>query len=203
MKGTERNFIAAVAHVPGVVALRVEGLDKIEFARKIAPGTFIIGLIKVFDGHRNLITPDLMDMGREIIHAGADMVAAENVFEWCRPTHMRVDGLQLPFKVMWDMTPDEIAGLLRSNDDQCRVRQMGARGQIVLATTFIHKAFVEAVMLRGKFPSIKINLEGGIETHREYEHGLTYCHANYVTIGKAINDPVTIINNLLKGKTDG
>ena len=55
MSGSEKEFISAVAHAPGVVGLRVEGLENIAHARLIAPHKFIIGLIKEFDGFRNLI----------------------------------------------------------------------------------------------------------------------------------------------------
>lgn len=200
MKGAERDFISAVAHVPGVVALRVEGIDNIEFARRIAPDQFIIGLVKQFDGFRNIITPDLLSMGREIIHAGADMVAAENILApGIHPGYYREDGINIPFAVMWDMNQDEVLHIQDHSGDPARVRGMARENSIILATTFTPKAFDQVVALRKQFPDVPINLEGGIDDCREvllgYEAG-----ANYVTIGKAINDPVTIINNLLEGK---
>lgn len=206
MRGSEKEFISAVAHAPGVMGLRVEGLDNIEHARKIAPDTWIVGLIKEFDGFRNLITPDLPAMGRAIIHAGADIVAAERVSTWTLENPIiRVDGLGVPFKVMWDLKAEDfesdgdgdVRTLTINEADACRIRQMALREEIVLATTFIPKAFPYAHALRYQFPNVKINLEGGIETAEEYAQAFVL-GANYVTIGKAINDPRTIIETILK-----
>lgn len=192
MAGAERDFISAVAYAPGVVALRVEGLDNIAFARRIAPDAYIIGLIKVFNGERNVITPEAVEMGKEIVHAGADMVATEMVGI----------GFQLPQKVMWDMHKHHVDWLVTDKEARGWMNQLIVRDKIVLATTFMQRAFIEACMLRAHFPDAKINIEGGIETTHHYEHSLNDCGANYVTIGKAINDPVTIIQNLLKGQAD-
>jgi len=204
MSGSERDFISAVAHAPGVVGLRVEGLENIEFARRIAPDIWIGGLVKVFDGSRNLITPDLLAMGRAIINAGADIVAAENIIGWAwKNQTIRVDGIGVPFKVMWDLKAEDFESHgddVRIKDaDACRIRQMALSEEIVLATTFIPKAFSHLHALRYQFPDVKINLEGGIQTAAEYSQAFTL-GANYVTIGKAINDPRTIIETILRGK---
>lgn len=192
LAGAERDFISAVAHVPGVVGLRVEGLDNIDFARRIAPDAYIIGLIKEYNGERNIITPHTVRQGKEIIHAGADIVATEMVGI----------GFQLPPKVMWDMHSHHVDWVLDDPEANRWLKQLIVRDKIILATTFMQKAFTETMKLRNGFPVAKINLEGGIETHKEVTYGLRPCGANYVTIGKAINDPETIITNLLKGKAD-
>lgn len=205
MKGSERAFIATVANLSGVVALRVEGLDNIEFARRIAPDQFIIGLIKKSNGTRNLITPDLDVMGRAIKSAGADIVAAERIFHWGERNHRnRIDGINLPFRVMWDLHANDFDADIRINeDDATRVRCMAREGQIIMATTFISKAFDYIQGLRRQFSDlVLVNLEGGIENAEQLQQGFA-CGANYVTIGKAINDPETIIENILKGKIHG
>ncbi len=206
MKGAEKDFISAVAHAKGVVALRVEGVANIEYARRIAPDKFIIGLIKEFNGFRNIITPDLLKMGRTIIHAGADMVAAEQVFQWCVDNgYWRDDGIDLPFAVMCDLHSS--AFFVEKSDDETPfldkydaivIRELSRTNSIILATTFTPKAFDQVAALRVQFPDVPINLEGGIETAEEIQEGYN-AGATYVTIGKAINDPVTIIHNLLKG----
>ena len=195
MKGAERNFISAVAHVPGVAALRVEGIDNIEFARRIAPDAFLIGLVKRFDGDRNYITPDFEYTAREIIHAGANMVAAEGLDKY------------IPFSgdfscpVMWDLHPHDFClapegGVQLSSINCAKIEGMTESRQLILATTFMQKAFDYIIALRSRFPATPLNLEGGIGTHAEIAHGFQ-CGANYVTMGKAINDPATIIAGLL------
>ncbi len=177
MAGCEKAFISAVARAPGVVALRVEGLENIRYARMIAPEMYIIGLAKVRRAGLVLITPDA-DLGQAILDVGADMVAGERVWHDCGR----------PF--MWDLD--------QCPDEECFWGSMPP--QLILATTFIPKAFDLVREMKTHFPDIPVNLEGGIETAEEVQRGFD-CGADYVTIGKAINDPPTIINRLVTETT--
>jgi len=202
MRGCERNFIASVAHLPEVVALRVEGLDNISFARMIAPDKFIIGLVKHHNGFYNEITPDIVNDGRRIIRHGADMVATSNVSEWMSRGHsITVHRLFGPFRLMLDLDGKGISklsdsGSLKSWKGKILSREAEA-GNIVFATTFEEKGFCLVEQLKASFPNGKVNLEGGIQTAAEVQRGFEL-GADYVTIGKAINDPPTIIKHLME-----
>lgn len=170
MRGAEKEFISAVAHNPNIVALRIEGLDNIRYARQIAPDRYIIGLIKHLIKGETYITP--VSEFYNILSAGADMVATESM----KPCN------NLP--IMLDLNCDiDIINNISENN--------------ILSTTYFHKAFDLIRILKTKYNN-KVNLEGGIETPEEIQKGFDL-GADYITIGKAINDPPTIINNLMNG----
>ena len=209
MKGSEKAFIASVAHHPKVVALRVEGLDNIRYARLIAPEKYIIGLVKRYNvvSGINDITSELLIDGQMIIASGADMVASSHFYSWANTAGaytITIAGFNLPFALMYDA---DILGIetlyskttrLFENWQRSVVHKEMRENNFVVATTFKSKGFELVEMLREKFGSIcKINLEGGIETAEEIQRGFD-CGADWVTIGKAINDPVTIIDNLMR-----
>lgn len=190
MRGCEREFIASVAHVPGVVALRVEGLDNIRFARRIAPEKFIIGLVKQQcqgKGHLSYtrITASI-NLGYFIIDAGADMVATDSYMDFLK--------VGTPYHIMGDMN--------RSGFEADLGNGLGCAGRIhpvefVIATTYESKAFGFVKHIKELYPNQLVNLEGGIETAEEVQQGFA-AGADYVTIGKAINDPPTIVKGLMK-----
>ncbi len=203
MKGCEREFIASVAHLPQVVALRVEGLDNIRWARMIAPEKFIIGLVKEHNGFFNQITPNIELDGKRIIAHGADMVATSNIFDWMEMGHnVIIHGLSISFRMMFDLDSGGVETLCRPSaledwEKNVLKREM-QQGNIVLATTFEQKAFELVKPLKEHYPQSKVNLEGGIETPEDIQQGFD-AGADYVTIGKAINDPPTIIERLVDG----
>jgi len=172
MCGVEREFIASVCHLPEVVALRIEGLDNIAYARRIAPERYIIGLVKFAVSGRTFITPE--SQFKNIVSAGADMIATECYY------------IADDYPVMWDI-----------NWDTANIKARHLRSDLVLSTTYYHKAFDKLQAWVGEFPN-RINFEGGIETAEEIQRGFDL-GADYVTIGKAINDPPTIIRNLIRG----
>ena len=177
MRGCEKEFIASVAHLPQVVALRVEGLDNIRWARQIAPHQYIIGLVKQMVDGRTFITPE--DEFENIIASGADMVATEELSLRATPF----------MPIMFDLHD---ANIIR--DELTTLNQLNS--QVLLSTTYTNKAFWAVEMLKSIHPN-KVNLEGGIETAEEIQKGFDL-GADYVTIGKAINDPPKIIDNLTK-----
>lgn len=189
MQGCEKQFIASVANLPEVVALRVEGLDNIRFARMIAPEKFIIGLVKNNEGYHTSITMDLHS-AYAIVKAGADMVATDCLTSWGLSYSDYT--LNLVFLVMYDVPEYDVRGM----DNLIKYKQCIFSGGIVIATTHFPKAFDMVIELREKYPKAKINLEGGIETGEEIKTGFA-CGADWVTIGKAINDPPSIIRSLL------
>lgn len=170
MRGAEKEFISAVAHSPHIVALRIEGLDNIRYARQIAPERYIIGLVKVLIDGKTFITP-ISEM-HNVISAGADMVASESPYPNTFIPRMR--DLHCDVSLIYKFPEEDI-----------------------LSTTYFQKAFDLIPILKGKYKN-RINLEGGIETSEEIQKGFDL-GADFVTIGKAINDPPTIINNLMQG----
>ena len=177
MRGCEKEFIASVAHLPQVVALRVEGLDNIRWARQIAPHQYIIGLVKRMYKGDTFITPE--SEFENIIACGANMVATEDLNLGIMPV----------MPIMIDLYSDDVYhGLI----DRLNI----GNAQVVLSTTYRQKAFFMLKKLKSRFPN-KVNLEGGIETAEEIQKGFDL-GADYVTIGKAINDPPTIIDILTK-----
>ena len=184
MKGCEREFIASVAHLPQVVALRVEGVANVRFARMTAPQAYIIGLVKVWSNadRRYRITP--LASAVELVVAGADMVATD-----CMEQYPNFFGT----RIMYDV-PQESIELFWG----VGVERGVAQGEIVLATTHFQRAYGLIDRWKGKFPGAIVNLEGGIETHEDVKKGFML-GADYVTVGKAINDPPTIIRRLVCG----
>lgn len=204
MCGCEFEFIAAVAHLPGVVGLRVEGLENIRYARRIAPEKFIVGLVKVRERGEIRITPNILD-AYEVKDVGADMVAMEFLSELvCAgdiPTTEH--GLQIPFSVMMDIDTERYEAYfctsLPGRPTNCKVAlRQGLRNEtIVLATTFEDRAFDLVERIKKDMPFALVNLEGGIKTAADIQRGFD-CGADWVTIGKAINDPPTIIESLVE-----
>jgi hypothetical protein len=205
MTGCEKDFIAAVAHQPGVVALRVEGIENIKYARRIAPDKFIIGLVKMPSYGANLITPT-RGLAAAIHAAGADMVATQSLNTWLGidRSHDWEYGCPLPWRIMADLSFDSYEYLLGDNEINQTVRldfMAGIKAEmrcdnIILATTFEDKGFDLLAQMKSDYPFAKVNLEGGITTVQELSQGFE-AGANWVTIGKAINDPPTIIDNIL------
>jgi putative N-acetylmannosamine-6-phosphate epimerase len=200
MKGCEKAFIASVAQLPEVVALRVEGLDNIRFARMIAPEKFIIGLVKYSTGSLKggtSITPTTLD-GANIITAGADMVATGNATEF----YDFGSGSRFVRRVMLDLGKenhpmDFFTTRMCTAGWESFLRYLREK-KIVISTTYRQKAFGFVKQIKERYPFAKVNLEGGISTPAEIQKGFE-CGADWVTIGKAINDPPSIINSLMAG----
>jgi len=200
MRYCERDFISAVAHVPGVVGLRVEGLENIEFARRIAPEKFIIGLVKVKQGaNGTAITPSLED-GYNVHHAGADMIATSHLLEWTHPLGGEIctpHGFAVPFRIMADMSGETFRELCeRSELLLASFRREIDERNLVFATTFEDYGIGLLQNIKKAFPCALVNLEGGVWNPEmlvdAFRHG-----ADYVTIGKAINDPRFITEMLV------
>lgn len=227
MRGCEENFIAAVGNIPGVVALRVEGVENIKLARRMFPNMFIVGLMKASEqvhigdvgsmtingkehkGHCKIlavstkITPTV-DWGKQIHEAGADMVATGCLLEWYRHGDLRpcIYGLGLHFRLMLDLSREmfktivvsEGGGMLRASLHSERLAK-----NIIYATTYEDADFDFVSGMKQMYPDAIVNMEGGLKTRDDIDKAFDF-GADYVTIGKAINDPPTIIRDLLSGK---
>lgn len=193
MVGCEKQFIKSVIDLPGVVALRVEGIENVRYARHLSPDKYIIGLVKIpvaDNGSRYGITPSIK--WAMVLHqAGADMIATGCLPHWYNTVPSAI--ATAPFYIMYDMTADMDAYI--PDKHRAAFEDAVNSRRIVLATTYVQKAFRMRTDLRIKYPQAIINLEGGIETGIEVQEGLE--DADWVTIGAAINDPPAIIDKLL------
>ena len=180
MHGAEEIFIDAVAKCPGLVALRIEGINNILFAKKRSKLP-IIGLIKNKQQDGSYITACLNDLYK-VQDAGADFVAIDS-----RLCNKSIGLLYMNAKI-------PIMADIETISDGIEAAKLGA---VVLATTFIPKAF-DLLRILKQYVEIPINLEGGIETREEIRRAFD-SGASYVTIGKMINDPPTIIKHFLDG----
>ncbi len=194
MKGAERYFIDAVANIENVGALRIEGLFNIAYARGKYPDLFIIGLVKECINGKTVITPT-EGLGAEIISAGADMVATE-----CYTKFFDFDtGACFKSRMMFDLGKTTDGSDLFANKDRSGYSiflDYLDNGHIILATTYQNLGYKLLNNLREAYPIAKLNFEGGI-TCKEHIDNASYIGADYITIGKAINDPVFIIKQLL------
>lgn len=194
MKGAERYFIDSAATLPCVGALRIEGLFNIAYARGQYPDLFIIGLVKECINGETVITPT-EGLGAEIISAGADMVATE-----CYTKFFDFDtGACFKSRMMFDLGKTTDGSDLFANKDHAGYSifiDYLNNGNIILATTYQQLGYELLSNLREAYPSAKLNFEGGV-TCKEHIDNASYFDVDYVTIGKAINDPVFIIKQLM------
>ena len=208
LRGCEKEFIACVINHPHVVAVRVEGLDNIKWARLISPNAFIIGLVKDMIQGKTYIT-DKSEIVN-ILTCGANMVATEEIFyEWKIPSDTQdkyeydIIDIDNETPIMLDLSRESLAQLKRCYDKDWMIANFIndsiLAGTLIFSTTYEHKAFDMIKEIRDIFPNALVNLEGKIETQEEILKGFAM-GADYITIGKAINDPPTIINNLLANK---
>lgn len=181
MKGCEKDFIASVVKNKHVVGLRVEGLDNIRYARMLTD-KFIIGLVKRMNGGMTTITPTIEDY-RDVLRVGADMVASGEC-------------------VLWKAIPENIMIDLCNNSFDVLVEKFELKeflcNHVILATTYENKGYDLLIKIKEMFPEAKVNLEGGLMTREDIQKAFEL-GADWVTIGKAINDPPTIINYLMEG----
>lgn len=199
MKGAEKEFISAVAHNPNVAGLRVEGIDNIRYARQIAPDKFIIGLIKTWNDHYS-ITPST-NYASEIIHAGADVIATENVDVFLAFSELTTNGISCPYRFMLDLDYEGWKRLFEFAPPEKHKIRLGIREKILIpATTFESDPAKSIRMIedvRRICPAGLINYEGGILNPRDMDRAYQ-AGADYVTVGKAFNDPATIINTWME-----
>lgn len=204
LKGCEKEFIASVINHPKVVAIRVEGLDNIKWARLINPSKFIIGLVKDRIKGKTYIT-DESEIAN-ILACGADMVATQEIcWEWSLPNdtsnkyEYELCDIDNDTPIMLDLSRESLAQLKRCYDSDWQISNFIndsiSAGTLIFSTTYEHKAFDMVKEIRDIFPDALVNLEGGIETGEEIQKAFNM-GADYVTIGKAINDPPTIIRLL-------
>lgn len=205
LKGCEKEFIASIINHPQVVAIRVEGLDNIRWARLINPNAFIIGLVKDMIAGKTYITDE--SEIENIMACGADMVATQEIcWEWSIPSetsnkyeYFLID-IANDTPIMLDLSRESLQTLKRCYDSDWMIANFIddsiLTGTLIFSTTYEHKAFDMVKEIRDIFPNALVNLEGGIETQEEILKGFAM-GADYVTIGKAINDPPTIIDKLL------
>ena len=211
LKGCEKEFIASVINHPKVVAVRVEGLDNIKWARLINPNKFIIGLVKDMIAGKTYITDECEI--ENIMACGANMVAIQEIcWEYSILSDTEENKYDYNFidvgnetPIMLDLSRESLAVLKRCYDHYWMIANMIndliSAGALIFSTTYEHKAFDMIQEIRDIFPDALVNLEGGIETIEEIQKSFSM-GADYVTIGKAINDPPTIINKLLTFNSD-
>jgi putative N-acetylmannosamine-6-phosphate epimerase len=201
MRGAEKAFIASVAHLPAIVALRVEGLDNIRYARQIAPDRYIIGLVKHLSNGRSFITYE--EDIQNIIASGADMVATEEIcWKYTINDIVEYEFLDTDAQIMLDLSYhsfDEFIDVY-NNDTDFRAYIDGkiANKAIVFATTYENCAYALVEGIKRWQSSALVNIEGGVMRKEQIKKGLAV-GADYVTIGKAFNDPPTIIQEMIRG----
>jgi putative N-acetylmannosamine-6-phosphate epimerase len=171
MRGCEKAFIASLVNNKHVAGLRVEGLDNIQYARMLTD-KFIIGLVKKMKCGVMQITPTYEDY-RDVLSAGADIVASGCGLTW----------KEIPNSLMVDMDKDSFNELIHDH----RFDEGIKKNTIILATTYENKGYGLLV---------EVNFEGGVMCQDDIDRAFML-GADWVTIGKAINDPPTIVNNLV------
>jgi putative N-acetylmannosamine-6-phosphate epimerase len=178
MKGCEKRFIESVASHPSLWGLRVEGIENIKFARSIT-GLFLVGLVKTWDEAfgRNRIT--VLREHEAIMSAGADMVAGEVPYG------------SRPF--LWDLSDKSYAEEVLPRADELNPLLDGR--SLVLSTTFSERGFELVRRMRRDFPRAIINCEGGLVSRGDLLWAED-CGADWVTVGRAINDPRFILDGL-------
>lgn len=197
MKGCEKEFIASVINLPQVVGLRVEGIDNIRFARQLCPREkFIIGLAKKWKKSYTLITPNESAV-REIINTNADLVATNNQAVAWKMLETRKYGLSYPCKFVLDLNTNTFNELLLWNKQTLGVRPFISEHIVWLATTMEDRAYDLIEKMRSKFINAVIVAEGGFGKAEEIQEAFD-SGANYVCIGKAINDPPTIVRRFMR-----
>lgn len=181
MRGAEMFFLKSICKLRMITALRVEGIENIEYAKanSILP---IIGLIKRLQDDGSYITASIDDL-LAVEEAGADFVAIDS--RTCNSNLASV----------YNKATIPIAADIEYLSEAINAYKLGA---VIISTTFKPKAFDLIKEIKSSLRNCKINLEGGIETRKEVQQAFQL-GANYVTIGKMINDPSTIIKHLLGG----
>lgn len=179
MRGCEKNFIRAVASHPALWGLRVEGIENIRFARSIT-SLFLVGLVKTWDEAlgRNRIT--VFGEHEAIESAGADMVAGETLLT------------SSPF--LWDLSEESYAKEVLPRAEE--LSPLLEAKSLVLSTTFSERGFELVRRMRRDFPYAIINCEGGMVSRGDLLWAED-CGADWATIGRAINDPVFILDGLM------
>ncbi len=184
MRGCEKDFIASVVNNKHVVGLRVEGLDNIRYARMLTD-KFIVGLVKKSEKGKIKITPAFNDFW-DILSAGADKVATGCCLDW-----------DIPFQgqpLMLDLDNETFETIKKHID----FNNPTINNSMILATTYEDKGYDLMLKIKEVFPEAKVNLEGGLMCREDIQKGFEL-GADWVTIGKAINDPPTVINYLMDG----
>jgi hypothetical protein len=197
-KSREKEFIKIVSGNPNVVALRVEGEDNIKFAKDYS-GKCVVGLIKDF-AYPNYITPT-DNHAKRCFLAGADFVAVDmrlskeihkdNLLNW-KDYHSVLVFNDNKFIVYTDYFKRCWADLKYEQYDYTQTEFNFP----IVSTTFaegLHWKVLDKV--DKEFALKHLNIEGGVnlKNYKELKK-----RAKYVTIGKAIHDPNTIINLLTK-----
>jgi len=185
MEGCEKAFIDAVAKCPGVVGLRVEGVQNIRYARREYSDLWIIGLVKTHINGDTIITTCPKE-GDIIMDAGADMVATEKYIDFL--------DAGVPYPIMADMNWEEYMRYMGNGSLPRHIEKI-IDHEVILATTREKHQLDFAAKIREDFYGASINIEGGISSPYQVKVGLE--KYEYVTIGKAINDPPFIIRRLL------
>lgn len=184
MRGCEKQFIASVVNHPKVIGLRIEGIDNIKWARMLTD-KFIVGLIKKLEAGKIDITPEYKNC-HDILFAGANMVATGCFLRW--------GDIMYREPLMLDCDKERYLELKSRHVLIDIINQ----NEIILATTYENKGYDLLNQMKDDYPDIKVNFEGGIMDHEDISKAFML-GADWVTVGKAINDPPTIVNNLMDG----
>lgn len=202
LKGAEKEFISSVIHHPRVVAIRVEGIENIHYARLVGgKDKFIIGLVKRWDGRRYCITPSMSDVS-EIYNAGANAIATNNVDLYFG--YVTAGEYCINSSYCWMLDLDLAKWETLKFYKKKVLLDAGIREQIVIIATTMEinakNSLALVKTIRQQYGELAIiNYEGGVNNPQEMQNAFN-AGANYVTIGKAFNDPATIINNWFSAK---
>lgn len=140
---------------------------------------FIVGLVKTWDDARGRNRITVAAEHSSIISAGADMVAGE-VFSF-------------GFPFLWDLSNESYESEVVPRAEE--LAPLLASGSLVLSTTFEERGFDLVRRMRRDFLSATINCEGGLRSKDDILRA-EECGADWVTLGRAINDPRFILDGL-------
>jgi putative N-acetylmannosamine-6-phosphate epimerase len=174
----EIALIDILANNKNIVALRIDNPLLISYAKNKYKNLFVLGMIKDHD-YSNYITPTL-DHYTKCIEAGADAVAVD-FRDYDRVQWVLDNGL---VEYIWpDIDTFEKAKNILDTHDFPIISSTFCKEQ-----DFFLDAFSDYNLLD------RLNIEGNVN-HEDF--GTFYKEARYVTIGRAIHDPNTIIENLI------
>lgn len=190
MKDCTKSLIDTIWEIDEVKTLRIEGIDNINYAKRLKDikHKYIIGLIK--DKEKELaslpyISASLDDIKRLCDYSGADMIAVDSrgrnrnstVHDWLVMRNL-YRCAQLP--IMADIELEAEADVALDN------------GAAIIATTFLNKGFDLAKRLSKR--DIPVNIEGGLVSNNDIKIAMK-TGAKWWTVGRAIHDVKTTVRS--------
>jgi len=189
MKDCTRSLIDTIWEIDEVRALRIEGIDNINHAKKLKDikHKYIIGLIK--DKDKELaglpyISASVDDIKRLCDYSGADMIAVDS----------RIITGPDEAESIYDLYEHSVLPIMADIAEEIEADIAFNYGASIIATTFINKGFDLAKKLVNKgFP---VNVEGGLSDFSDIRRAKRI-GASWWTVGRAIHDVKTTIKQFI------